>query len=419
MYRHLFYGGASFVTAVALAGVLYAGVFEGDALNARVEAVLGSVFGVTITTQDLQETYEDEYEELHILLVPGHDLKHHGTQFGDLTEEKINRVLSRHLHSYLSDDSRFKVTTVRDLESGAYTEAFRRYFYREREDIRDFMQERRKMMREKIAEGKVDRNVSISHNFAPSDVAVQLYGINKWANEQDIDLLLHVHFNDHAGRRHGRTGKYNGFSIYVPERQYPNAAASHAFAAHIFDHLKRYNPPSDFRLEDAGVIEAQELIALGSNASQRGASVLIEYGYIYEDRFTHPEIRSVLTRELAYQTYRGIKSYFENDLNVLETDERTTMLPYDFSGASLQPGKRGSDVVALQTALVEEGVYPPEGADIQACPISGFYGSCTERSVSMFQERYADDVLRQHGLDTPTGLVGRATRAKLNEIYGI
>jgi len=76
---------------------------------------------------------------------------------------------------------------------------------------------------------------------------------------------------------------------------------------------------------------------------------------------------------------------------------------------ALRLGSRGSDVSTLQTLLVKEGVYP-------AGIVSGYFGKLTQQAVIAFQEKYQNDVLAPYGLAHGTGIVGIATRAKLNQL---
>lgn len=94
-------------------------------------------------------------------------------------------------------------------------------------------------------------------------------------------------------------------------------------------------------------------------------------------------------------------------LNAFTSATQTTSVPAPTTGFNyewtqdLQIGSMNlSDVVALQTALRNEGVY---GGDITG----GFYAQ-TFAAVKAFQQKY--------GIDT-TGYVGSITRAKLNELY--
>src|SRR6185436_8364106 len=122
----------------------------------------------------------------------------------------------------------------------------------------------------------------VIHNSAPPNVALRLFGINKWVNENKVDLAIHVHFNDYPRRNRSIAGEYSGFSIYVPEKQYVNSTTTLAIADSVFNRLDKYNPVSDFPKEDDGIVEEQELIAIGANDTLSAPSMLIEYGYIYE-----------------------------------------------------------------------------------------------------------------------------------------
>ena len=68
-------------------------------------------------------------------------------------------------------------------------------------------------------------------------------------------------------------------------------------------------PVSNLPLEAAGVIEDQELIAVGANGSRESASLLVEYGYLYEPQFLNPTIRTPALDNLARLTAEGIKDY--------------------------------------------------------------------------------------------------------------
>lgn len=141
------------------------------------------------------------------------------------------------------------------------------------------------------------------------------------------------------------------------------------------------------------------MIAIGSNASLEAAAILIEYGYIYEPQFTHPSTRQPLIKELAFQTYLGVKQYFESAARVLVFP--TSLLPYTWQD-SLERGMRGREVLALQAALVEEGSFH--------CSLTGYFGDCTRDALIEFQEKY---------LLPKSGFADAPTVSKLNELYGI
>jgi hypothetical protein len=83
---------------------------------------------------------------------------------------------------------------------------------------------------------------------------------------------------------------------------------------------------------------------------------------------------------------------------------------HDFN-VDLKYGDAGNEVEALQIALEKEGLYtkgtnPPHFDESLASAVVGF------------QEKYKDEILTPWRLTHGTGFVGRATRAKLNKLYG-
>ncbi len=381
-----------------------------------IERLLGSIFPVTLTPLDLRARYHTS--KVKVLIIPGHDNEYHGAEFGGLRESDLTLQTGRALYELLKNDERFSALSVRDFRTGAYTDEFAIYFTREADAIRSVRDRTRALMDTLVTARLVERNHGVPHGFAPGEAATRLYGINKWANENDIDIALHIHFNDYPRRRRNSPGEYSGFSIYVPEVQYPNAATSAEVARSVFEELKTSLPQSDLPKERGGILEDQELIAVGSNASREGASLLIEYGYLYESKFMDPTTRKVFITELAFLTYRGLKNYFEDETGDGILDRRTTLLPYSWN-TPLQVGMRGDPhVLALQAALRAEDLYPPPGKSMNECPLNGNFGPCVERSVILFQEKYRDEVLFPASLTRGTGTVGPATLKKLNELYG-
>ena len=81
---------------------------------------------------------------------------------------------------------------------------------------------------------------------------------------------------------------------------------------------------------------------------------------------------------------------------------------YTFS-RNLSIGMSGADVNALQNALVRVG------ETVQA---TGTFDDQTAAAVTAFQEKYASEILSPYGLSNGTGYAGKATRAKLNALFG-
>ncbi len=75
------------------------------------------------------------------------------------------------------------------------------------------------------------------------------------------------------------------------------------------------------------------------------------------------------------------------------------------------------DVPALQQALEKDGFSISEnekGGEMG----EGYFGESTASAVSGLQEKYRSGILTPLGLKYGTGYVGKATRAKLNKLYG-
>lgn len=264
--------------------------------------LLSLVYQETITPDDLKISYNEK--RLKILIVPGHDNEDSGAEYRGTKEANLNLAIAAQLYKLLSANEHFVVSSTRDFNSGEYTKTFSDFFQSQKDQILTFRNEKKSIFDYFLKTGELASKTIVNHNFAPSEVALRLHGINLWANENDVDLTLHVHVNDYGGRKYNKYGIYHGFSIYVPESQYPNSRASKELAQSLFRDLKKSMSASDMPKEKDGVIEDQELIAIGSYASRNGAAVLIEYGYIYDQHSA---------TVLAERTYDGLINYLEPD----------------------------------------------------------------------------------------------------------
>ena len=165
-------------------------------------------------------------------------------------------------------------------------------------------------MEDKIANGYILEKENVPHNTVSEDVSLKLYGINKWANENKIDAVIHIHFNDYPRKTKWTMGKYKGFAIYMPDGQFLNAKGSVRLAENIFTQLSKKYITSTYKKELSGLISDQKLIALGASGTldKDVRSVLIEYGYIY--RFGNSSMRHKAYKTMAILTANGIKNYF-------------------------------------------------------------------------------------------------------------
>lgn len=347
--------------------------------------------------------------KIRILIVPGHDTEFWGTQYKSVKEADMTIELGKELARLLSQDSKFDVILSRD--DNGYMPALASYFSEQEKQILDFVATKKKIMTDLKSTGKITTKIDgVYHNNAPSPVIVRLYGINKWANENSVDLVIHVHFNDYPRRKRASPGDYSGFSIYVPERQYSNARASKDIATAVSLQLGTYYPESNMPKEDTGVVEDQDLIAIGSFNTLDPASILIEYGYIYEPQFLNPIIRSKIIKDLATQTYVGIHNFFGSSMPSLAGKFNTALLPHTWRDVVASGAQYNPSILSLQVALTIEGIFPPNEFDEHDCPLAGTYGACTKKSLALFQQKYK--------LADASGRLDQATIEKLNELYG-
>lgn len=266
------------------------------------------IFPEKITPEILKNNYNNK--NLKVLIVPGHDKDSYGAQYRGVTEESLNAKVGSYIYDYLSSDPHFSVFATR-APSGEYNNWFLEYMEKEKTSVVSFRDRLKTGMKNLLKTGAVTKNTKVYHNPAADNASLNLYAINKWANDNNIDLILHIHFNDYPGRAYDLPGKYSGFAIYIPERQLPNYRTSHEIAESIKISLAEILKPSNYAKEKDNIIEDQQLIAIGSNASRDGASILIEYGYIYEDKIYDKKLREQTLANMAYKTYLGIKNYFE------------------------------------------------------------------------------------------------------------
>lgn len=369
---------------------------------------------------ELKERYNapsQQQKKIRILIVPGHEPSFGGTQYGNLKEREMNVQLAQFLGEFLKNNEHYDVMVARD--NAQWNSALANYFTTEWNEIEAFFKDNKEDHYRMVnglppmattSTGMRVEKPKVQHNAAPKDVALRLYGMNKYGNENAVDIAIHIHFNDYPRTSYTTPGRYSGFSVYIPESRYANSPATKAVAETVFKRLAKYNPVSNLPIEDDGIIEEPDLIAIGAHNTSNAASMLIEYGYIYEPQFEDPTIRARTLKDMAFQTYLGLQDFFGSGNDVSFAYD-TLMLPHSFD-QDVSTRKGGSeDVLALQTALLIDGLYPGAGKTKNDCPRSGKLGPCTLGALEAFQKRY--------GIKGEEGYVGEKTRQTLNEKYSI
>ena len=368
------------------------------------------------TIAGLQSTYDaaavPAEPKVRILIVPGHEPDYGGAEYmsryGDIKERDIAVELGQDLQTFLGSSGRYEVVMARDTQ--AWNPVLADYFKTEASDIMAWEEAYKQKFSAMIADGSTTQpKVLVDHATTSPGGVLRLYGMTKWANENGIDIEIHIHFNDYLGHGSG-PGRYSGFAVYVPAAQYENSSTTHAIADAVFKRLARYNPVSDLPGESAGVVDDPELIALGANDTADAASMLIEYAYIYEPQLDDPAVRPLFVKELAYETYLGLQDFFDpGSAAAMGSSYGTLMLPHSWSGSIAGQDDLPDDVFALQTALLQDGDYPPTGKTISDCPRTGKLGSCTKTALQEFQDKY--------GITGEKGAAGPKTVSELNQLF--
>ena len=247
---------------------------------------------------------------IKILLVPGHDNQNWGAEYGNRKEADMTLAVATKIYNILKQDPRFDVYITRD--SGGYTKEFADYFPAQKDAIIAFEQAAKKIMQNKIISGLFIKKANAPHHTVSDNIALRLYGYNKWADENGINAMIQIHFNDYPRANKWIIGKYKGFVIYMPDTQLPNFTESSKLATSIFTQLHKKYITSTFPPEKGGLITDQKLIAVGANGTLNTSvrSVLIEYSYIYEKKFRVASTRQQAYTDMANLTATGIKNYF-------------------------------------------------------------------------------------------------------------
>ncbi len=350
---------------------------------------------------------------VRILVVAGHEPDYGGaeyrSEYGTVRERDLTVELADSLAGLLRSDSRFMVFTTRTTD--AWTPTFASYFNSQFQDIIAWRKAYKAETESMIQVGQFTETTPVVyHNKVPDGPAIRLFGIDKWADENNIDIVIHVHFNDYP-RTASEEGKYSGFAIYVPEKQYDNSSSTKVLAQAVFDRLKKYNPVSDMPQEKGGIIEDQDLIAIGPFNSVNAPSMLVEYSYIYEPQLVNPATQKAFIDELAYETYKGVGDFLDPGVKPAAAETDTLMLPHHWDTPLTGKNDDDRDVFALQTALIADGDYPPAGKTMNDCPRTGGFGGCTRASLQEFQDKY--------GISGEKGIAGPKTLERLNDLFSL
>ncbi len=270
-------------------------------------ALVGSAFLMPFLPRaETKNVYVAKIIPKKILVVVGHDNIVWGSKFLKTKEVDLNRILARDLYNFLKNDPLFDPTVTQ--VDGDYIPELKNFLDTEKENIVVYRAERKK----EFPDMQDNLNEDVQHNKVTNDVANKLYGTSLWAQKEKFDLLVHVHFNDYPGRPKNTAGKYRGFVMYVPDPELKNGEASKPFAEAVYARLLSTEKPSNLPVEKEGILESRELIGLGARNSLSMPSIIVEYAYIAEPRL-YGDARTETIRNMAYQTYLGVKDVYFPD----------------------------------------------------------------------------------------------------------
>lgn len=249
----------------------------------------------------------NEPVKIKVLLVAGHEPNAGGAdEFKKIKERNLNLELAVYLKNELSKNPNIEVIMVRD-EQGWNTE-LSSYVKTNQTQIMSWVSEMKDKMLVDIEAGKIKLiDPNMKHNDAATNAVLFLYGTNKWIEEKNIDLVLHIHFNNNP--KYKGKPNYRGYCMYVPDRQYLNYSSSKIFADYLNEEISKIEKTSNMPQEKDIIIEDQQLIATGNYNTLKIPSVLVEYAYIYEPMMISSSSRNIFIKTAASSTAVAIEKY--------------------------------------------------------------------------------------------------------------
>jgi len=116
-------------------------------------------------------------------------------EFGKVKERDMAVDLGNYLVGFFENNNHYNVAVTRDKQN--WNPTFANYFATNWDSIVAFVADQKSQMQSLMNVGAVKTVSGAYHSVASQDVALRLYGINKWANENNIDIEIHIHFNDY------------------------------------------------------------------------------------------------------------------------------------------------------------------------------------------------------------------------------
>ena len=250
-------------------------------------------------------------KKIRVLIVPGHEPNDGGADYKGIYERDLNLQLSIELENDLSKNPNIEVMMVRD-ENG-WNSNLENFVTTSSSSIMSWVADMKNKMMAEANAGKFKIIIpGMQPNDATSEAVLYLYGTNKWAEENNIDLIFNVHFNNNP-KINGKPN-YSGYCIYVPDSQFGNASSSLIFANYLNNEISKIENKSNMPQEKTTIIPDQELAAMGSYGTLNIPTALVEYSYIYEQKMLSSSTRNAFIEKAASSTATAISDYVENEM---------------------------------------------------------------------------------------------------------
>ena len=220
------------------------------------------LFAEVLFGDDEKEKVEiKEERKIKLLIFPGHEPEYGGAEYKGVLERDLNLQLAEELRDILVNNPNFEIIMVRDCEG--WNPTIKNYVSDNKESIKTWLDDKKEEFFRLVKEGRITPvRAEMGHRETPMEAALFIYGVNKWAGENGVDLSLNIHFNNNP--KYKGKPDYEGFSIYIPEKQYKNSLSSRVIAEDLMIEISKIHKVSTMKAESGGIIEDQELIALGS-----------------------------------------------------------------------------------------------------------------------------------------------------------
>ena len=183
-----------------------------------------------------------ENKKIKILIVAGHEPNAGGAdEFKKIKERDLNLQLSNILKDKLLANPNIEIITARD--NNGWNPDLKNYVETSSTTIMQWASDMKNKMMGKVDAGEIELiDPNMKHNPATSSAVLFLFGTNKWIEKNNIDLVLHIHFNSNP-KINGKP-VFSGYCMYIPEQQYSNSSSSRIFANYLNTEISKIEKPS-------------------------------------------------------------------------------------------------------------------------------------------------------------------------------